>query len=123
MQLAIGDARDRAIVGLEDHGDLVGVAVLQVALEAVVRGVELTVLEPGVERRPGFVEDLGEGLVPQQVLVRQARPEAFVVALGLGAQGAVGVHAGDVGLFDEGRGRLEDTRFLQNRFNASHDVS
>ena len=53
----------------------------------------------------------------------EARPEAFVVVLSLGAQGTVGVHAGDVGLFDEGLGRVEDAQFLQNRFNASHVVS
>ena len=51
MKLAIGYFRDSAVVRLENDRDLVRVAVLEVAVEAVVRDVELAVVEPLVERR------------------------------------------------------------------------
>src|SRR5438046_5490009 len=41
------------IFRLEDDGDLVGLA-LEMAIEAVVRGVQLAVVEPAVERRLRF---------------------------------------------------------------------
>ena len=50
-QLAVGDARHRAVVGLEDDRRLVLDRRAHVAVQAVVRGVELAVLEPLVERR------------------------------------------------------------------------
>ena len=80
-QLPVRDLRHRPVVGLEDDRDLVGVAVRDVAVEAVVGDVELPVLEPLVERRVRLVERLGERLVPQQLLPRELRPEAGEVAL------------------------------------------
>ena len=74
VQVAVGDLRDGAVVGLEDDRDLVGVAVGQIAIEAVVRGVQLTVGEPLVEGSVRLVEDLSEGLGPVDVLARQACP-------------------------------------------------
>jgi len=68
------------------------------AVEAVVRRVELAVVEPLEERRVRLVERLGEGLAPHQLFARMARPEAFEVAVGLVAHLPVGLHAGDVGL-------------------------
>ena len=71
IEIAIGDARHRAVIGLEDDRDLFGVAVFQVAVEAVVRHIEFAVLEPFVERRVGFVERLRERLVPEQLGLRE----------------------------------------------------
>ena len=101
VQFLVGGARDRAVVGFEDDRGLVGVAVLEVAVEAVVRRVQLAVVEPFVERRVGLVERAGERLVPVEVLARQARPEAFVIGGRFGAQLFVGRHAGNGGVGDE----------------------
>ena len=58
-----------------------------VAVEAVVRGVELAVVEPLEERRLAIRRaTLVKGLFQLSSLAREARPEAFVVALGLGDQ-------------------------------------
>jgi hypothetical protein len=113
MQFAIGGARDLAVVGFEDDRRLVAVAVLDIAVEAVVRCVQLTVREPFVKRRIRFVEGLGERFVPGDVFARQACPEAFVVAGGFVAQLPVCIHAGDGGIRCELRGRLEHAMFLQ----------
>ena len=50
VELAIRHPSDRAVVGLEHDRGFVCVAVLEIAVEAVVRSVELAVLEPFVER-------------------------------------------------------------------------
>ncbi|XQU70162.1 hypothetical protein OJJOAM_002893 [Cupriavidus sp. H18C1] len=123
MQLAIGNPGDRAVVGLEHDRDLVGVAVLEIALQAVVRGVQLAVLEPLVERRVALVQHLGEGLGPDQLLAGMARPEAFVVALGLFAQRAVGVHAGNGCALGERFGWGEYAMLLHHRFDGGHSSS
>jgi hypothetical protein len=47
------------------------VAGFDVTVEAVVRRVELAVVEPRAERRVALVEHLGERLVPAQVLARE----------------------------------------------------
>ena len=80
IELPVGDLRHRAVVGLEDDRDLFGVAVREVAVEAVVRDVELAVVEPLVERRVRLVERLRERLVPQQLVARELRPEAGEIA-------------------------------------------
>ncbi|MNS74812.1 hypothetical protein D3C72_1082960 [compost metagenome] len=120
MQLAVGDARHAAVVGLEHDRDLVRIAVLQVAVQAVVRGVELAVFEPLVERCVALVQHLGEGLGPVQQLARVARPEAFIVTLGFVAQRLVGLHAGDRGLAGEAFGRVEHAMLLHHRFDGGH---
>src|SRR4051794_17049456 len=87
-------------------------------VEAVVRGVQLAVMEPAKERRLRFVEHLGEGLRPGKRLAPEARPEAFEIALGLRDELAIGLHAGEVRLLDERwRGR-KDPLLLQHRFNG-----
>jgi hypothetical protein len=80
VQLPVADLGDLAVVRLEDDRDLFGLG-LEVPVEAVVRGVKLAVVEPAEERRLALVEDLAEGLGPQQRLAREAPPEAFQVAL------------------------------------------
>ncbi len=117
VERLVGDLGDRAVVGLEDDRDLVGLR-RQVPVEAVVRGVQLAVVEPLEERRVGFVERLRERLVPQHVLARMPRPEALEVALGFRAHRLVGGHAGDVRLLDEGLGRRKYAVFLQDRFDT-----
>ncbi len=119
-QLGVGDARDGAVVGLEDHGDALAVAGFDVTVEAVVRRVELAVVEPRAERRVALVEHLGERLVPAQVLARETRPEALVVLLGLGDERTVGRHAGNGRRLLERRGRRKLTGFVKNRFNRRH---
>jgi hypothetical protein len=54
---------------------------------------------------------------PEKRLAREARPEAFEVALGLGDELAVGLHAGNVRLLDERRRRREDALFVQYGFD------
>ena len=92
--------------------------VLEVPVEAVVRGVELAVVEPLEERRVRLVEDLGEGLVPQQLLARVVGPEPFEIALGLGAHRAVSLHAGDVRLANHFSGRRKDAALGQDGFDG-----
>ena len=70
----VADARDLAVVGLEDDRDLVAEAALDLAVQAVVRDVQRAVLEPLEERRFAVVEHLGERRLPAQELARQARP-------------------------------------------------
>ena len=97
QQVLIRDVGDGAVVGFEDDRVALAVAGFDVTVDAVVRRVELAVFEPRVERRVRFVEHLREGLVPAERLAGEARPEAFVIALGFGGQRPVRVHAGDRG--------------------------
>jgi hypothetical protein len=122
VQLAIGDLRDRAVVGLEDDRDLVGVAVREVAVETVVGGVQLAVGEPFEERRLGFVEHFGERLLPGKVLAREPAPEAGEITLRLGAQRAVGVHSRNGRVPNGLLARLEYPALLQNRLDVRHGV-
>src|SRR5678815_5744278 len=86
--------------------------------DRVMGGVQLAVVEPAEERRLRFIEGLGERLRPEQVLARKSRPGPFEIALRLGDELAVGVHAGNVGLLDERRCRRKNAFFLQDRFNV-----
>src|SRR6266487_1526068 len=76
IELLIADLGHLAVVGLEHDRGLVRVPVFQVAVETVVRGVDLAVFEPLVERRIGLVERLGEWLVPKQLVAGELGPEA-----------------------------------------------
>src|SRR5262249_34227927 len=87
---------------------------LEMAIEAVVRSVDLAVVEPAEERRLGLVQRPGERLVPGEVLAGEPRPEALEVALGLVAQRLVGGHARDVRLLDELRGRRKEPILLEH---------
>ena len=108
LQLGVGDGAG-VTDGLADEvdGDLVAAAGLDVAVHAVVGGVELAADVPLRERRVGPVEDLGEGLGPGQAL-RLLGPEALAVLRG----GVVGV-GGEVGVLREVRGRLEAAVLLE----------
>ena len=119
-EVGIGDARDGAVVGLEDHRDALAVAGFDVAVEAVVRRVELAVVEPLVERRVALVEHLGERLVPAEAFACETRPEAFVIALGFGGKRLVGRHAGNGRRLLERLGRRKLAGFVKNRFNRRH---
>lgn len=119
-QVCIGDARDGAVVGFEDYRDALAIAGFDVAVEAVVRRVELAVVEPLVERRIGLVEHAGERLVPAQRFAREARPEAFVIALGFRDERAIGRHAGNGRRLRERLGGRKLAAFVKNRFNRRH---
>jgi hypothetical protein len=119
VKIAIGDVRDLAIVGLENDGDLVRVAVLEIPVEAVVRDVQLAVREPLVVRRAAFVERLRERLSPCQVLAREIGPEPLEVS------GGLRVHRLPVGLLHvrlghEGLRRLEHALFLHDGLDRRH---
>ena len=121
VQLLVADARDLAVVRLEDNRRLVRLR-LQVPVEAVIGGVELPVVEPFEKGRIRFVQHFGKWLVPKQIFLRQPPPEPLEIPLRFVAQGLVGGHAGYIGLFDERRGRRKDTSFVQNRFDLRrHD--
>ena len=100
IELLVGDLGDRAVVGLEDDGDLVGLG-LEMPVQTVVGDVELAVVEPLEERGVALVQRVLKGLVPEHVLAREPGPEAGVVGLRLVAQGLIGGHAGHVGVLDE----------------------
>jgi hypothetical protein len=100
VQLPIADAGDLAVVGFEDDRGLLGVAVREIAIEAVVRNVELAVVEPLVERCVAFVERSRERFVPRERLTGEVRPESLEVPLCLRVQRLA------IGLLDV---RLRDT--------------
>ena len=82
VQIGVGDVALLALLAAPVEGDPVAVAGLDVAIEAVVGGVDLAVREPLVERRVGVVEVLGRLLEPVQVL-GLLDPPALPVLLGL----------------------------------------
>ncbi len=122
IEVLVRDARDRAVVGFEDDRDLAGVAVLEVALEAVVRDVELAVLEPLVERRVALVEHAGERLAPAERLAREVAPEALEVARGLRVH-RVEIGLPDVRLRGPRRRRLEHALFAHHGLDRRHRIS
>ena len=82
MQLGVGEVALLALLAAPVERDPVSVARLNVAVQAVVRRVQLAVGEPLVERRVGIVEDLGRLLEPVQLL-GLLEPPPFSVLLGL----------------------------------------
>jgi len=119
IELLIVDTRDRPIVGLEDDRGLVSVAALQVALETVVRGVELAVLEPFVERCLGLIERLGERLVPKKRFASELAPETGKVRGRSGVE-TVEFRFVDIGLRNELRLGFEHPAFVRYRFDRGH---
>ncbi len=99
-ELGVGDRPAVAGLTLPVEGDLVATAGLDVAIETVVRHVELATDEP-LRVRQIPVEDGVPRLRPRDELRRPVGPEAFVVARGL----VVEVRPGDqcVGLEPLGR--------------------
>ena len=102
IQLAIADAGQLAVIGLENDGDLVGLGV-EMPVQAVVRSIGRAVMKPAKERCVRLIQRLGERLFPQQLLTRMTRPETFEIALGLIAQRLIGSHAGNIGLLHKRR--------------------
>ncbi len=119
VEVAIGDLGHRSVVGLENDRDLLGIAVRKIAIEAVVRDIELAVLEPFVERRLGLVERFRERLVPQDLVARVLCPEAGEVLGGVRVE-RVEVGLLDVGLRDEFARRLEDPGLGGYRLDRGH---
>ena len=81
-QIGVGDVALLALLAAPVERDAVAAAGLDVAVQAVVGGVQLAAGEPLVERRVGVVEDLGRLLEPVQLL-GLLDPPALPVALGL----------------------------------------
>ncbi|MDT4823214.1 hypothetical protein FQZ97_564350 [compost metagenome] len=122
QQFAIGHLVDLAIVGFEEDGGLVGIAVGQVHVQAVGRDVEFAVAEPAVERGVGFVEHLRERFGPLQVVAGLPGPEPVEIVLDLRAQRVIGFHAGNGGALRRALGRRENTGFHQDGLNSvRHD--
>ena len=82
VQVGVGDVALLALLAAPVVGDLVALARLDVAVQAVVGGVDLAVLEPLVERRIGVVDVVGGLLEPVQLL-GLLDPPALPVLLGL----------------------------------------
>ena len=89
QQLLVGDVALLALLAAPVEGDALAQAVLDVAVQAVVGGVELAVLEPLVERGVGVVEDLLEVREPVQ-RPRLLGPPAREVLGGLLVLGEIG---------------------------------
>ena len=119
VELAVGDLRHRAVVRFEDDRNLVRVAVLQVAIEAVVGDVEQTVVEPLVKRGVRLVERPRERLVPDDLVARELRPEPGEVLRGARVH-RVEIGLLDVRLRDEARGRFEQSALGGYRFDRGH---
>jgi hypothetical protein len=118
IQLLVGDLRDRAVVRLEDDRGAVRLRQL-VPVEAVVRRVEVAVLEPLVERGVGLVQHLRERLVPHEVVPRELRPVALVV-VGRARLHLVVVGLRQVRLRDPLVVGNEQAVFLQDGFDRGH---
>src|SRR5690606_14847906 len=114
MQLPIGRFLDLAVVGFEDDGGLIGIAVFQVDVQAVLGDVQFAILEPGIERRSGLIENFGKWLAPLQVFLGMASPETIVVALCLIAKSLVTFHTRNRGARDNFARRRKHTAFNKN---------
>src|SRR5439155_409892 len=119
IEVLIGDLCHLAVIGLEHDRGLVGVAVLQVAVETVVRSVELAVFEPLVERRVGLVERFGERLVPHKLVAGELGPEPRKVRRSGGVE-PVELGLADIGLGYERRRGWEYAAFVCNGLDLGH---
>ena len=113
VQFLIGDIDDGAVIAFKNDGFFVFGGRAQVAVQAVVGGIEMAVRKPGIKRGVGLVQHFGEGLFPAQVVTGQLGPEAFKILVGLGAHGVVSRHARNAGRLDSSRARWEDPVFNQ----------
>src|SRR5690606_37714798 len=82
-QFGVGDGAGVALLALPVESDAVAVACFDVTVEAVVRDVELAVVEPFGERRVRPVEGAGEWSVPVQQLARLPGPELKTIGFRL----------------------------------------
>jgi hypothetical protein len=104
QQLAVGHVALLALLAAPVEGHPVAPAGLHVAVERLVRGVQLPAHEPLVERRLRLVEHGVPGLRPVEQLLRLLRPPRLGVPRGLLIDRLVL----DQSLLAELRGRLED---------------
>ena len=88
-QVGVGDGAGVTRLALPVEGDLVALAGLHVAVEAVVGDVQLAVAEPPGEGQVPF-QDRREVLRPGQQLSGLPGPEGLVVGVGLVVERAVG---------------------------------
>jgi len=126
LEVAVGEASDLGLgvrpvaegLALPEDGEVVAVAVLDLAVDAVVAEVGLAADEPlGVGRVP--VEDLGPRLEPSEFL-GDAAPEAVGIFDGAPVECAVLVHGGDVPSRHAGLGRCrrgERAGLVEDRVN------
>ncbi len=92
-QILVGDPRHLTIIRLENQRQLVAQAGGDMAVQAVVRDIQLAIGEPLVKRRVRFIQHLGERRLPAHMLPRQPRPITGIVLLGFTAQSLIGGHA------------------------------
>ena len=92
QKLLVGDASHRAVVGLKDDGGFMLGGRAHVAIQAIGRGIELTIVKPLIKRRVGFVQSSCEGLGPLQIALRMMRPKTFGILVSLGTQLFVRCH-------------------------------
>jgi hypothetical protein len=90
MEFPIADDAFVARFADEDEGGLIPAAGGEVAVEAVVAGVDFAIGKPFGERRVPF-EALGERLEPMQLLDGELRPELIGIGLRPFAESAIGV--------------------------------
>ena len=117
IELKVSDLGDLATVGFENDRNFVFGRRAEMAVEAVVRGVQFAVGEPFEKRCIAVVERLSERLGPDQVFAREVAPEAGVILLGLGTHGRV-ICGFDVGLGRELGRRRKHTILNKNRFDG-----
>jgi hypothetical protein len=92
-EILVGDLGNVALVTFEDQRDLVAEALVDLTIETVVRNVQLAIGKPLEERCIALVENLGEGRLPIDQLLRPLAPETFVILICFGAEGLVRFHA------------------------------
>jgi len=118
MQVLVCELGDFAVVSFENNGGLVGVAVLQIDVEAVIRNVQLTVVEPFIKWRFGLVQGFGKRLLPGKILTCKFCPETFIVRCGCCTHCVIGFDSGNGCCLRE-RGRCRKyTAFLFQAFNV-----
>ena len=104
QQVLVRDVGHLAIVRLEDDGHFVAATGFDMAVETVVRGIELAIVKPAIKRSIALVQRPRERFVPGEKLACQTRPVAGVVFLCFGAQFIVGCTATDVSGAGKGLG-------------------
>ena len=113
VQFFVSDVGHLAVITFKDDGFLLLGGCAQMAVQAVVRGVDQAVGEPLVKRCVRLVQGLGEGLFPAEVLAGQAGPVAFKVGFSFLAQRFISCHAGDASRLGKGRVGVKNPVFDQ----------
>ena len=110
-------------IGFKDYRDLVAKALLDLAVEAVVRGVEQSIFEPLVKRRVALVECLRKRFFPANFLASVLCPELCIALVGLVTHRLISSHAAESCLCREFFWRLKNAAFLHYRFNCHASCS